>query len=37
MKRQTIVEGAGHYGIFSGRRWRTTVRPQISDFIREHA
>ena len=37
MKRQTIVEGAGHYGIFSGRRWRTIVRPQISDFIREHA
>ena len=27
------VEGAGHYGIFSGRRWRETVYPQVRDFI----
>lgn len=27
------VEGAGHYGIFSGRRWRQTVYPQVRDFI----
>ncbi len=27
------VEGAGHYGIFSGRRWRDTVYPQVRDFI----
>ncbi|RMW95526.1 polyhydroxyalkanoate depolymerase [Allofranklinella schreckenbergeri] len=27
------VEGAGHYGIFSGSRWRKVVYPQIRDFI----
>ncbi len=30
------VEGAGHYGIFSGRRWRTQVYPQVRDFIAAH-
>jgi poly(3-hydroxybutyrate) depolymerase len=28
------VKGAGHYGIFSGRRWRDTVYPDVRDFIR---
>ncbi|MBA2674196.1 polyhydroxyalkanoate depolymerase [Ramlibacter sp.] len=27
------VQGAGHYGIFSGRRWRDVVYPQVRDFI----
>ncbi|MET0333229.1 MAG: polyhydroxyalkanoate depolymerase, partial [Rhizobacter sp.] len=27
------VEGAGHYGIFSGRRWREKVYPTLRDFI----
>jgi poly(3-hydroxybutyrate) depolymerase len=27
------VEGAGHYGIFSGRRWREKVCPHIKEFI----
>jgi poly(3-hydroxybutyrate) depolymerase len=27
------VKGAGHYGIFSGRRWREVVYPQVRDFI----
>ncbi|MFP5406795.1 MAG: polyhydroxyalkanoate depolymerase, partial [Gammaproteobacteria bacterium] len=27
------VEGAGHYGIFSGRRWRETVCPEVRAFI----
>jgi poly(3-hydroxybutyrate) depolymerase len=31
------VEGAGHYGIFSGRRWREQVYPQVRDFIAAHA
>lgn len=31
------VAGAGHYGIFSGRRWRTQVYPQVRDFISRHA
>ena len=31
------VEGAGHYGIFSGRRWREMVYPKVVEFIRGHA
>jgi poly(3-hydroxybutyrate) depolymerase len=31
------VKGAGHYGIFSGRRWRQVVYPEVRDFIRAHA
>jgi poly(3-hydroxybutyrate) depolymerase len=27
------VQGAGHYGIFSGRRWREKVYPEVRDFI----
>ena len=30
------VEGAGHYGIFSGRRWRDMVYPVVRDFIASH-
>jgi len=30
------VQGAGHYGIFSGRRWRDIVYPVVRDFIRQH-
>ncbi len=30
------VEGAGHYGIFSGRRWRDMVYPVVRQFIAEH-
>ena len=29
-----VIEGAGHYGIFSGRRWREVVYPQVREFIR---
>jgi poly(3-hydroxybutyrate) depolymerase len=32
-----VVPGAGHYGIFSGRRWRELVCPKITSFIRQHA
>ncbi len=28
--------GAGHYGIFSGRRWRENVYPMVRDFIATH-
>lgn len=27
------VQGAGHYGIFSGRRWREKVYPHLREFI----
>ena len=30
------VQGAGHYGIFSGRRWRDVVYPCVRDFILAH-
>jgi poly(3-hydroxybutyrate) depolymerase len=30
------AEGAGHYGIFSGRRWREKVYPEVRDFIARH-
>lgn len=34
-QRHFEVKGAGHYGIFSGRRWREAVYPQVRDFIAE--
>ena len=33
MKSYFLAEGAGHYGIFSGRRWREIIYPHIRDFI----
>jgi poly(3-hydroxybutyrate) depolymerase len=30
------VPGAGHYGIFSGRRWREVVYPEVKSFILKH-
>ena len=33
-QRHFTVKGAGHYGIFSGRRWREVVYPEVRDFIR---
>jgi poly(3-hydroxybutyrate) depolymerase len=32
-QRHIEVEGAGHYGIFAGRRWREVVYPQVKAFI----
>ena len=31
------AKGAGHYGIFSGRRWREMVYPVVKQFILDHA
>lgn len=36
MREHYEVPGAGHYGIFSGRRWRETVYPKLREFIRLH-
>jgi len=33
-RKHLTIQGAGHYGIFSGRRWREKVYPQIRAFIR---
>ncbi len=30
-----VVPGAGHYGIFSGRRWREQVLPKLHAFFRQ--
>jgi len=35
-QRHFEVKGAGHYGIFSGSRWRTQVYPVVKKFILEH-
>ena len=32
-KRHIEIQGAGHYGIFSGSRWRNVVYPQVQAFI----
>ena len=36
-QKHLTAAGAGHYGIFSGRRWREQIAPQIRDFIRASA
>jgi poly(3-hydroxybutyrate) depolymerase len=33
MKKHITAAGAGHYGIFSGRRWREILYPEVRDFI----
>lgn len=35
MKRYHLQKEAGHYGLFSGSRWRDEVRPVVSKFIKE--
>lgn len=36
MRHHYEVKGAGHYGIFSGRRWREMVYPEVKQFILQH-
>jgi poly(3-hydroxybutyrate) depolymerase len=36
MQQHFEAKGAGHYGIFSGRRWRELVYPQVRAFIRTY-
>jgi poly(3-hydroxybutyrate) depolymerase len=35
-KQQLTAAGAGHYGIFSGRRWRDQIYPKVREFIAAH-
>ena len=35
-KRYLMAEGAGHYGIFNGSRWRATIAPVVEEFITAH-
>ncbi len=32
-----VAQGAGHYGVFSGRRWREKIYPEVHAFIRKFA
>jgi poly(3-hydroxybutyrate) depolymerase len=36
-KEHYVAVKCGHYGIFSGRRWREMICPKITDFIRAHS
>ena len=35
-KRYLLAEGAGHYGIFNGSRWRDRIAPVVEQFIAQH-
>ncbi len=35
-KRYYMAEGAGHYGIFNGSRWRDRIAPVVEEFIARH-
>jgi poly(3-hydroxybutyrate) depolymerase len=32
-----LAPSVGHYGIFSGRRWRELIYPRVAAFIRRHS
>ncbi len=36
MKELYVQDGAGHYGVFNGRRFREFIYPRIRDFIAKH-
>jgi poly(3-hydroxybutyrate) depolymerase len=36
MKELYVQDGAGHYGVFNGRRFRDFIYPRIRDFIAKH-
>ncbi|MDQ3030911.1 MAG: polyhydroxyalkanoate depolymerase [Myxococcota bacterium] len=36
-KRAITAPGCGHYGIFSGRRWRESIYPELRSFLGDHA
>jgi poly(3-hydroxybutyrate) depolymerase len=33
-RQRQVVPGVGHYGVFSGRRWREEIAPRFGEFIR---
>jgi poly(3-hydroxybutyrate) depolymerase len=35
-KRYYLAEGAGHYGIFNGSKWRDRIAPVVEEFIGAH-
>lgn len=36
-KRYYMAEGAGHYGIFNGSKWREKVAPVVEEFVAAHS
>jgi poly(3-hydroxybutyrate) depolymerase len=36
-KASHLEPGAGHYGIFAGRKWRENIRPLVIDFMASNA
>ncbi|WP_034161380.1 polyhydroxyalkanoate depolymerase [Sphingomonas sp. ERG5] len=36
-KKYMMAEGAGHYGIFNGSKWRTKIAPVLEDWMAKHA
>lgn len=36
MRRHMVQPGVGHFGVFSGRRWRNEIMPNVREFIRSH-
>ena len=35
-KQYLLAKGAGHYGIFNGRKWREDIAPVVAGWIHEH-
>lgn len=35
-KKYHLAKGAGHYGIFNGRKWREKIAPVVEKFIADH-
>jgi len=36
MKRHHLQTGAGHYGVFSGRRWEREIYPRVREMVQAH-
>lgn len=37
LRQEFVAPDCGHYGIFSGRRWREMIYPRVAEFIKTHA
>lgn len=37
MQQDYVAPKCGHYGIFSGRRWREIICPKVGEFIKQHS
>ena len=36
-KKYYMAEGAGHYGIFNGSKWRNRIAPVLEEWIATHS